>query len=290
MVGYPTPTAPGGFERMMIAAAIRAQHERRLPEAAALLESVLRAQPDHHDALCRVQHARAGGGPSGGGVAGRRGSPRHPASALAQNLLGVGAGTTAASQTRSRACAARSRSIRNSSMRRSTRDRAARRGDPEAALPCYQKALALEPARRIGHNNLGNLYRELRRPADATAAYRRALGRSAARACARQSRQHSQGSGRHRCGHRGLPALACACTERGGRLEQSAVHDELPRPGHAGGDRRGAPCVRRAFRAPAGADVAGPEPRRPGPCASGTWRQIFASTPSLLVRAAARRR
>ncbi len=48
-------------------------------------------------------------------------------------------------------------------------------GDPQAALPHYLRALAGNPNAAAVHNNLGNLYRELRQPAEALASYRRAL-------------------------------------------------------------------------------------------------------------------
>jgi protein O-GlcNAc transferase len=170
------PAAPGDHERT-IAAAVRAQNERRLPEAAALLESVLRADPDHHDALCRFSMlALAAGRPEVALRAAEHATRVHPASALAQNLLGVACrqnGWLADAIACLRRAVALDPEFFDAQVNLGNALLDA--GDPQAALPCYRKALAVDPQAASVHNNLGNLYRELRQPAEAMAAYRRAL-------------------------------------------------------------------------------------------------------------------
>ncbi len=176
MVGYPTSTAPGGFESMMMAAA-RAQDEGRLPDAAAFLEQVLRADPDHHDALCRyAMLALAARRPEVALRVAARGATVYPGSAIAQNILGVVFrinGRLADAIERLRSAVALDPDFFDAEVNLGNALLDA--GDPQAALPCYQKALALNPRAASVHNNLGNLYRELRRPTDALAAYRRAI-------------------------------------------------------------------------------------------------------------------
>lgn len=170
------PPAPGDIERT-IAAAVRALAERRLPEAAALLESVLRADPDHHDALCRyAMLALAAGRADVALRAAERAAAAHPGSAHAQNLLGVACrqnGRLADAIASLRRAVALEPEFFDAEVNLGNALLDA--GDPQAALPCYRKAIAIEPRAASAHNNLGNVYRELRRPAEAIAAYRRAL-------------------------------------------------------------------------------------------------------------------
>ena len=275
----------------MIAAAIRAQDAAPLAGGGSAVRVACSAhQPGSSTTRCAgtAMLALAAGRPE---VALQcRASTRpltpHPASAIAQNLLGVACrqnGRLADAI----ACAAptRSRSIPSSlDARKSTS--ATRCSTPairRRRCRATSKALALDPRAASVHNNLGNLYRELRRPTDAIAAYRRALELDPQpRVGARESRQHAQGSRRHRRARIAAFRRSLATrAERAGRLEQSAADAQLPRPGHAGGDRRRAPCVRRAFRAPAAAAAAAPRNRgdRDG-CASVMSPRIFASTRS----------
>jgi protein O-GlcNAc transferase len=157
--------------------AARAYGQHRLPEAAALLESILKNDPNHHDALCRyAMVAFAAGQPDVAlGVAERAGRA-HPGSALAQNLLGVALrqnGRLADSINRLRLAVGLDPSFFDAQVNLGSALLDA--GDTGSALSCYQAALALDPSAASLHNNLGNLYRELREPTKAIAAYRRAI-------------------------------------------------------------------------------------------------------------------
>ena len=158
-------------------AAVRAQEERRLPEAAALLESLLKDDPDHHDALCRyTMLAFAAGRPDVALAAAERAGAAHPRSALAQNLLGVALrqnGRLADAIARLRLATALDPGFFDAQVNLGNALLDA--GDPQGALPCYRTALALDPRAASVHNNLGNLHRELRQPTEAIAAYRRAI-------------------------------------------------------------------------------------------------------------------
>jgi len=169
--------SPQEIERLLDAA-IRAQAERRLPEAAAAFERVLALAPDHHDALVRYALLALAAGRADVSLgAAKRASVAHPRSAYARNVLGVAlrqSGRLADAIAALREAVALDAALVDAQVNLGNALLDA--GDPQAALPCYERALALDPASASVHNNLGNLYRELRRPAEALAAYTRALG------------------------------------------------------------------------------------------------------------------
>jgi len=173
----PPPRARSDEVERIVAAAARAYEARRLPEAAALLERALAADPNHHDALCHYALlALAAGRPDVALAAAERAAAAHSGSALAHNVLGVArrhAGRLADAIGAFRRAAELDPRFFDAQVNLGSALLDA--GDAEAALPCYERALALEPDAASLHNNLGNLYRELRRPAEAIAAYRRAL-------------------------------------------------------------------------------------------------------------------
>jgi len=179
-VTSPTPVprspVPDDLERAM-EAAIRAQDERRLPDAAALFEGVLRVQPDHHDALCRyAMLALATGRADAALWLAERACAAHPESALAHNLAGVACrqnGRLADAIARLRRAVEIDPGFYDGQV--NLGNALVDAGDLQAALPCYRKAIALDPRAASAHNNLGNLYREMRRPAAAMAEYRTAI-------------------------------------------------------------------------------------------------------------------
>ncbi len=168
---------PGDDPERALADAARAQAAGRLAEAGALLEAVLRAHPDHHDALCRYAMLALGAGrPDVALRAAGHAAAAHPGSAPAHNLLGVAcrrSGRLADAIAALERAAALDPAYFDAQVNLGNARLDA--GDAQAALPCYERALALDPRAASVHNNLGNLHRELRRPADALAAYRRAL-------------------------------------------------------------------------------------------------------------------
>jgi tetratricopeptide (TPR) repeat protein len=264
----------------MMMAAARAQDEGRLPDAAALLEKVLREDPDHHEALCRyAMLAMAARRPEVALRVAERGATVYPGSAIAQNILGVAFrmnGRLADAIGRLRSAVALDPDLFDAQVNLGNALLDA--GDPQAALPCYQKALALNPRAASVHNNLGNLYRELRRPTDALAAYRRAIALEPMHAGAHGNlgnalkdlgdTEAAIAAFRH--------SLASLGTRRS--LEQSATDDELPGPDRARGHCRRASGVWRAFCASSAAHAT----RRGGGArdgsASATWLRISAST------------
>lgn len=179
--GDPTvvpPPRPAPAELgLKLEAAARAHEERRLPAAAALLESVLKSDPNHHDALCRYTMLAFAAGQAGVALGlAERTVAAHPTSALAQNLLGVALrqnGRLADAIARLRLAVTLDPAFFDAQVNLGNALLDA--GDPRAALPCYEAALALDPGAASVHNNLGNLYRELRQPGAALAAYRRAI-------------------------------------------------------------------------------------------------------------------
>jgi predicted O-linked N-acetylglucosamine transferase (SPINDLY family) len=176
MNAVPPRAAPQEVERLLDAA-IRAQSEGRLPDAAAAFERVLALSPDHHDALVRyAMLVLAAGRPDVALGAAKRASVAHPRSAVARNVLGVAlrrGGRLADAIAALRDAVALDATLVDAQVNLGNALLDA--GDPKAALPCYERALALDPASASVHNNLGNLYRELRRPVEALDAYTRAL-------------------------------------------------------------------------------------------------------------------
>ncbi|HUN69442.1 MAG TPA: tetratricopeptide repeat protein, partial [Burkholderiales bacterium] len=119
------------------------------------------------------------------------------------------------------------------------------RGDLDAAIECYQEALALDQSQAQVHNNLGNAYKDRGRIDDAVAAYRNAIATDSTLAEAHlnlgivlhQVEQFAQAAECYRTALRLKPALADASLNLGYLLEQE-------------GDGRGAAdCYRQAIAA-----------------------------------------
>lgn len=119
------------------------------------------------------------------------------------------------------------------------------RGEREAAIDCYEEALALDPSQAQAHNNLGNSYMNLGRLDEAVASYRNAIAVDAALAEAHlnlgialyQSEAFSEAAECYRRAFELEPALAVASLNLGYLLEQE-------------GDVRGAmDCYRKAISA-----------------------------------------
>lgn len=169
-------TARGECDRL-VADAVRAHQGGRRAEAAALLERALRADGNHHDALCRyAMLALEAGRPDVAAAALERAASAQPGSAATLNLLGVAyrqSGRLADAIARLSAAAKLDPRFFDAQVNLGSALLDA--GDHDAALACYRKAIALDPRAASAHNNLGNLYREMRRPTEAIAAYRAAL-------------------------------------------------------------------------------------------------------------------
>ncbi len=161
----------------LVAAAQRARDAGRRSEAAALLDRVLAADPNHPYALeAYALLALETGRPQVALAAAAHWSQLRPTSAAAKNVLGIAcrqSGRLADAIARLAEAVALDPDFFDA--RVNLGNALLDAGDAQAALAHYRRALALNPNAAAVHNNLGNLYRELRQPTEALASYRRAL-------------------------------------------------------------------------------------------------------------------